>query len=85
MNRFNNTIEFKQAGDSRLFNHYRQFFDENVVEEFRRINDSDDSWEGHKAFISKIEAYVQKNVKYDSKEDYRNLVDALKKMAENDD
>jgi len=41
MKRFNNTIEFKYAGDSRLFNHYRQFFDENVVEEFRRINDSD--------------------------------------------
>jgi len=31
MNRFNNTIEFKHAGDSRLFNHYSKFFDKNVV------------------------------------------------------
>jgi len=82
MNRFNNTIEFKHAGDSKLFNHYRKFFDNNVVEEFRRIANSDDSFEGHKAFISKIEAYVQENVKYDLKEDYHNLVDTLKKLAE---
>jgi hypothetical protein len=84
MNRFNNTIEFKHAGDSRLFNHYSKLFDKNVVEEFRRINDSDNSWEGHKVFISKIKAYVQENVKYDSKEDYANLVDTLKLLAEND-
>ena len=83
MNRINNTIEF-QEGDSQLLNHYLKYFSDTVVEEFRRINNSDDSFEGHKAFISKIEAYVQKNVKYDSKEDYRNLVDALKKMAEKD-
>ena len=57
---------------------------DSVVEEFQRINNSDDSFEGHKAFISKIEAYVQKNVKYDSKEDYHNLVDTLKLLAEND-
>ena len=55
-----------------------------MVEKFRRIAISDDSFEGHKAFISKIEAYVQENVKYDSKEDYHNLVDTLKFLAEND-
>ena len=85
MNRFNNTIEFKYAGDSRLFNHYRQFFDENVVEEFRRINDSDDSWEGHKALMAKIKAHVEKNVTYDNKAEYSAMVDTLKKLAENDD
>ena len=83
MNRINNTIEF-QEGDSQLLNHYRKYFSDTVVEEFRRIANSDDSFEGHKAFISKIEAYVQKNVKYDLKEDYHNLVDTLKKLAEND-
>ena len=83
MNRINNTIEF-QEGDSQLLNHYRKYFSDTVVDDFRRINNSDDSFEGHKAFISKIEAYVQENVKYDSNEDYHNLVDTLKKLAEND-
>jgi hypothetical protein len=83
MNRINNTIEF-QEGDSQLLNHYRKYFSDTVVEKFRRINNSDDSFEGHKAFISKIEAYVQENVKYDSNEDYHNLVDTLKLLAEND-
>jgi hypothetical protein len=31
-----------------------------------------------------IETYVQENVKFDSKEDYYNLVDTLKLLAEND-
>ena len=57
---------------------------DSVVEEFQRINNSDDSFEGHKAFLSTIEAYVQENLKYDSKEDYHNLVDTLKKLADND-
>ncbi|MDA8707418.1 hypothetical protein N9L97_03770 [Cyclobacteriaceae bacterium] len=83
MNRINNTIEF-QEGNSQLLNHYRKYFSDNVVGEFRRIANSDDSFEGHKAFISKIEAYVQENVKYDSKEDYANLVDTLKLLAEKD-
>ena len=83
MNRINNTIEF-QEGDSQLLNHYRKYFSDTVVDDFRRINNSDDSFEGHKAFISKIEAYVQENVKYDSKEDYANLVDTLKLLAEKD-
>ena len=83
MNRINNTIEF-QEGNSQLLNHYRKYFSDTVVGEFRRIANSDDSFEGHKAFISKIEAYVQKNVKYDSKEDYANLVDTLKLLAEKD-
>ena len=83
MNRINNTIEF-QEGNSQLLNHYRKYFSDTVVGEFRRIANSDDSFEGHKAFISKIEAYVQENVKYDSKEDYVNLVDTLKLLAEKD-
>ena len=83
MDSSNNTPKF-QEGDSQLLNHYRKYFSDTVVEEFRRIANSDDSFEGHKAFISKIEAYVQKNVKYDSKEDYHNLVDTLKFLAEND-
>ena len=83
MNRINNTIEF-QEGDSKLLNYYRKYFSDTVVDDFRRINNSDDSFEGHKAFISKIEAYVQENVKYDSKEDYANLVDTLKLLAEKD-
>ena len=84
MNKINNTIEF-QEGNSQLLNHYRKYFSDNVVGQFRRIANSDDSFEGHKAFISKIEAYVQENVKYDSKEDYANLVDTLKLLAEKDD
>jgi len=83
MNRINNTIEF-QEGNSQLLNHYRKYFSDTMVGEFRRIANSDDSFEGHKAFISKIEAYVQENVKYDSKEDYANLVDTLKLLAEKD-
>ena len=35
MDRFNNKIEIKHAGGSKLFNHYRQFFDANVIEAFR--------------------------------------------------
>jgi hypothetical protein len=82
MNRFNNTIEFNHAGDSKLFNHYRKFFDNNVVEEFRRINDSDTSWEGHKALMAKIKAHVERNVTYNNKAEYSALVDTLKLLAE---
>ena len=35
MDRFNNKIESKHAGGSKLFNHYRQFFDANVIEALR--------------------------------------------------
>ena len=59
MNRINNTIEF-QEGNSQLLNHYRKYFSDNVVGEFRRIANSDDSFEGHKAFISKIEALFRR-------------------------
>ena len=34
--------------------------------------------------LNTIEAYVQKVIKYDKKADYYNLVDTLKKLAEND-
>ena len=84
MNRFNNTIEFKQAGDSRLFNHYRQFFDENVVEEFRRKHNLDKSFKGHRTMMLEIETYVSKNIKFESKDDYAHLVDTLKLLAEKD-
>ena len=84
MNQFNNTIEFKQSGESKLFNHYCQFFDDFVVEEFRRKHDADKSFKGHRALMLEIEAYVQKAIKYDKKADFYNLVDTLKKLAEND-
>ena len=74
----------KYESESKLFKHYSNFLDEFVVEEFRRKHDADTSFKGHKALMLEIEAYVQKNVKYDSKEDYHNLVDTLKKLAEND-
>ena len=82
MNRINNTIEF-QEGDSQLLNHYRKYFSDTVVEEFRRINNSDDSFEGHKALMAKIKAHVERNVTYDNKAEYSALVDTLKKLAEN--
>lgn len=84
MNQFNNTIEFKQSGESKLFNHYCQFFDDFVVEEFRRKHDADRSFMGHRTLMLEIEAYVQKAIKDDQKVDFYNLVDTLKKLAEND-
>ncbi len=84
MNQFNNTIEFKQSGESKLFNHYCQFFDDFVIEEFRRKHDVDKSFKGHRALMLEIESYVQKRIKYDKKADFYNLVDTLKKLAEND-
>ena len=85
MNQFNKTIEFKQGGESKLFNHYCQFFDNFVVEEFRRKHDADTSFKGHKALMLEIENYVSENIKFESKEDYANLVDTLKSLAEKDD
>ena len=55
-----------------------------MVEEFQRINNSDDSFEGHKALMAKIKAHVERNVTYDNKAEYSALVDTLKKLAEND-
>ena len=57
---------------------------DSVVEEFQRINNSDDSFEGHKALMAKIKAHVERNVTYDNKAEYSALVDTLKKLAEND-
>tara|TARA_A100001011_G_C13615684_1_gene557913 strand:- start:52 stop:342 length:291 start_codon:yes stop_codon:yes gene_type:complete len=84
MNQFNDDTELKRSGHSRLFNHYRQFFDDNVVEKFRRRHDLDKSFKGHSAMMREIESHIQENVKYYSKADYQNLVDTLKLLAEND-
>ena len=84
MNRYNDTIEFKRSGDSRLFNHYRQFFDDSVVEKFRSKHDSAKSFKGHRTMMLEIETYVSENIKFESKDDYAHLVDTLKLLAEND-
>jgi len=75
----------KYESESKLFSHYSNFFDEFVVEEFRRKHDADTSFKGHKALMLEIETYVTENIKFESKEDYANLVDTLKLLAENDD
>ena len=82
MNVYNNTTEFKRSGDSRLFDHYCKFFDKNVVEKFRRQHNSDKSFNGHRAMMRDIESYIQENIKYDSKSDYYNLVDTMKKLVD---
>ena len=84
MNVSNNTIMLKRSGESKLFDHYCQFFDKNVIEKFRIQYDSDKSFNGHRSMMRDIEAYIQENIKYDSKADYYNLVDTLKKLTEND-
>jgi len=84
MNKINNQIELKHTGGSKLFSHYSKFFDESVVEEFRRKHDADKSYKGHKAMMLEIETYVSDNIKFDSKEDFSHLVDTLKLLAEND-
>ena len=67
-----------------LFNHFSKFFEEFVIEEFRRKHDADKSYKGHKAMMLEIETYVSDNIKFDSKHDYAHLVDTLKLLAEND-
>jgi len=85
MNKINNQIELKHTGISKLFNHYSNFFDEFVVEEFGRKHKADTSFKGHKALMLQIKAYVTENIKIESREDYANLVDTLKNLAENGD
>ena len=75
----------KYESESKLSNHYSNFFDEFVVEEFRRKYKADTSFKGHKALMLEIEAYVTENIKIESNEDYANLVDTLKNLAEKDD
>jgi len=75
----------KYESESKLFSHYSNFFDEFVVDEFRRKHKADTSFKGHKALMLQIETYVTENIKFESKEDYANLVDTLKNLAENDD
>ena len=85
MNKLNNQIELKHTGGSKLFGHYSKFFDEFVVDEFRRKHNADTSFKGHKALMLQIKAYVTENIKIESREDYANLVDTLKNLAENGD
>ena len=63
MNKINNQIELKHTGISKLFNHYSNFFDEFVVEEFGRKHKADTSFKGHKALMLQIEAYVTEQLK----------------------
>ena len=66
MNKLNNQIELKHTGGSKLFSHYSKFFDEFVVDEFRRKHNADTSFKGHKALMLQIEAYVTENIKIKS-------------------
>ena len=75
----------KYESKSKLFSHYSNFFDEFVVEEFRRRHKADTSFKGHKALMLQIEAYFTKNINIESMEDYANLVGTLKNLAEKDD
>ena len=52
----------KYESESKLFNHYSNFFDEFVVEEFRRKHKADTSFKGHKALMAKIKAHVENNL-----------------------
>ncbi|MAJ50160.1 MAG: hypothetical protein CMB82_00895 [Flammeovirgaceae bacterium] len=84
MDKNKNQNECTYKGESKLFSHYRQFFDEFVVKEFRRKNASVTSFQGHMALMNEIETYVKKATKYDTKVDYYNLVDTLKLLSENE-
>ena len=68
--------------ESKLFAYYSKFFNKFVVEEFRRKHEADTSFKGHMAMMLEIESYVLKVIKHDKKADYYNLVDTLKKLAE---
>ncbi len=82
MNKFD-PIDFNN-NDSKLFKHYSKFFDQFVIQELRRKNAGDTSFKGHQALMLEIETYVSDNIKFESKEDYANLVDTLKLLAEKD-
>ncbi len=84
MNKIVNQDKAKYQSESKLFAYYSRFFDRFVIEEFRRKHDADTSFKGHRAMMLEIEAYVQKVTRYDNKADYYNLVDTLKRLAEND-
>ena len=83
MNKIVNQNKLKYQSESKLFAYYSKFFDKLVVEEFRRKHDADTSFKGHRSMMLEIEAYVQKVTKNDKKADHYNLVDTLKKLAEN--
>ena len=82
MNKFD-PIDFNN-NDSKLFKNYSKFFDQFVIQELRRKNAGDTSFKGHQALMLEIETYVSDNIKFESKEDYANLVDTLKLLAEKD-
>ena len=83
MDKIINQNKAKYQSESKLFAYYSRFFDKFVVEEFRRKHDADTSFKGHRAMMLEIERYVQKVTKNDKKADHYNLVDTLKKLAEN--
>tara|TARA_Y200000002_G_C22454251_1_gene567641 strand:- start:376 stop:633 length:258 start_codon:yes stop_codon:yes gene_type:complete len=84
MNEIINQNALEHQSESRLFAHYSKFFNKFVIEEFRKKYNADTSFEGHRGMMLEIEAYVQQKIKHDKKADYYNLVDTLKKLAEND-
>jgi hypothetical protein len=51
---------------------------------FKAKNSLDSSYEGFIAFKKEIEAFVKKNIKYESDADYYALVDTLKILSEED-
>ena len=57
----------------------------NIAPQLRtNLDTRSEDYQKNKAMMLEIEAYVQKVTKNDKKADYYNLVDTLKKLAEND-
>ena len=82
MSKYSTGIEFKH--DSGLFNHYKKYFDQPTIRAFKAKNSLDRSCEGFIAFKKEIEAFIKKNIKYESEADYYALVDTLKILSEDD-
>ena len=82
MSKYNTGIEFKH--DSGLFNHYKKYFDQPTIMIFKAKNSLDSSYKGFIAFKKEIEAFVKKNIKYESDADYYALVDTLRILSEED-
>jgi hypothetical protein len=83
MDKIINQNKTNYESELKLFNHYSNFFDEFVVEEFRRKYKADTSFKGYKISMLEIETYVSENIMFDSKGDYANLVNTLENIDEN--
>ena len=83
MDKIINQNKTNYESELKLFNHYSNFFDEFVVEEFRRKYEADTSFKGYKILMLEIETYVSENIMFDSKGDYANLVNTLENIDEN--